>query len=260
MAIDEAMFRLAGRSAMPPTLRFYGWSNPSVSLGHFQHVENEIDLAYCRREGIDVVFRPTGGKAVYHDDDLTYAVISGEKEGLFPPDVMGTYQVISNCLISGLCGLDISARCADDGRADDPDRIRASCFSAPSRFELLVDGRKICGSAQVRSRQAFLQHGSLLMTFDPVKTYEIMLPHREPRDVQIKRLQESVTSLRDHLLLGADLRQRLCVALQEAFAEHFQTVFREGDLTAAEEDMKHELLQTKYRCGITGHKGQGMRS
>jgi len=165
---------------------------------------------------------------------------------------LGTYRVISDCLISGLRRLEVNTRYADEGREDDPDRIHASCFSVPSHFELLVDGRKICGSAQVRSRRAFLQHGSLLLTFDPVKTYDIMLPHREPREEQIRRLRESVTALRDHLLAGADLHQRICTVLKGAFAEHFQAVFREEGLTPQEEDIKEQLLQTKYRSGPTG--------
>ncbi|MBN2538425.1 MAG: lipoate--protein ligase family protein, partial [Deltaproteobacteria bacterium] len=76
MAIDEAIFRVNQRREMPPTLRFYGWKKPAVSLGYFQHAESEIQCGYCRDRDIDIVRRPTGGKAVLHGDDLTYSLVA----------------------------------------------------------------------------------------------------------------------------------------------------------------------------------------
>jgi lipoyl(octanoyl) transferase len=247
MAIDEAIFRQAQRTAMMPTLRCYGWSNPTVSLGYFQHVEREIDLTVCRKEGIDIVGRPTGGKAVYHDDDLTYAVVAGEKDAFFPTDIIGTYRVISQCIAAGLCQFGIKVELADRRCEGGPACLKTSCFSVPSHFELLVQNKKICGSAQVRSRGFFLQHGSLLMTFDPAKTYEVMLPHMEPKEDHVRRLRESITSMSDHLTLDDGMHWKICSALKQAFAEHFNATFREGELTAAEESLKSRLLQTKYR-------------
>ena len=257
MAIDEAIFRQAGRSVVPPTLRFYGWRSPSVSLGHFQRMDDEIDMALCQKQGIDAVYRPTGGKAVYHDDDLTYAVIAGDRDG-FPSDILGTYHLIGLCLAAGLRSVGIRAEIATQGRENDPGHLRASCFSVPSRFELLVDGRKICGSAQVRSRGIFLQHGSLLLTFDPVRTYDVILPHAEPREEQIARLRGSVTSVRDHQPMpGDDRLGQICRALQGAFADRLGAVFREAGLSPEEEELKENLLRTKYRRDVRrpGEKG-----
>ncbi|MDQ5984507.1 MAG: lipoyl(octanoyl) transferase [Syntrophus sp. SKADARSKE-3] len=246
MAIDEAIFRETLRVSAPPTLRFYGWIRPSVSLGYFQNIEHEIDGPVCLREGIDVVFRPTGGKAVYHDDDITYAVVAGKDDQHFPDDIMGTYRTISRCLAAGLAKLGVDARLADKGRQDDPKRLMASCFSLPSRFELLVDGKKICGSAQVRSRGGFLQHGSLLMTFDPARTYDVLFPHPEPREEHVRRLSRSVTSLSEHLALDSDIHRQVCNALKDAFTDQLHITLVEGALTPEEEDLKANLLRTKY--------------
>ncbi len=257
MAIDEAIFRQAQRNILTPTLRFYGWQKPSVSLGYFQRIEQEIDLAVCREEGIDIVCRPTGGKAVYHDDDLTYAVIAGGKETFFPPDIMGTYRVISDCIVSGLRRLGIAAELADKRCGDHPHRLKASCFSAPSHFELLVDRKKICGSAQVRSRDVFLQHGSLLMTFDPVKTYEVLLPHMAPKEDQIMRLQGAVTSVKEHMACDpGSMHRKTCSALKQAFAAHFGVTLRDGELTPEEEELKARLLQTRYRQESRDREGE----
>ena len=120
MAIDEAVFRQAQNSPVLPTLRFYGWCRPAVSLGYFQSLSNEIDLAACRREGIDIVCRPTGGKAVYHSDDFTYAVIAADRDALFPPDILGTYEVIGRWLMAGLRELGIRAELAQNERDGSP--------------------------------------------------------------------------------------------------------------------------------------------
>ena len=248
MAIDEAIFREAQRTAKIPTLRFYGWSKPSVSIGHFQNRANEIDLTVCQNEGIDIVCRPTGGKAVYHDDDLTYAVIAGEKNSSFPPDILGTYRVISQCMISGLRHLGIEAELAERHHGNNPEQLKASCFAVPANYELLVNRKKICGSAQVRSRGTFLQHGSLLITFDPVKTYEMMLPHAEPRSYHLRRLRDAVTSLQDYLPVSTpDSLREICFVLKQAFARHFDVILKDGELTPEEEKMKIRLLHSKYR-------------
>jgi len=254
MAIDEAIFREVQRSGGPPTIRLYGWMSPAVSIGHFQHIDREIDLDACRQGGVTVVRRPTGGKAVYHDDDLTYAVIAGENNTLFPPTILETYRVISKCLVQGLHKLGLEAILAEEGRMQGQGSLEASCFSVPSLHELLVQGRKICGSAQMRSRGVFMQQGSLLMSFDPEKTCDIMLPHREPRANQVQALQEKVTSLYDHLPRSVT-REDVCQSLIEAFQDEWAVSFAEGALTAAEEKLKDHLLATKYE-NLTKYSSQ----
>ncbi|MFA5181899.1 MAG: lipoate--protein ligase family protein [Syntrophales bacterium] len=245
MAIDEAIFREVQRTGGPPTIRLYGWLSPAVSIGYFQHIDWEIDLPACRKGGVTVVRRPTGGKAVYHDDDLTYAVIARENSSLFPPTILETYRVISQCLVQGLHRLGLEAILTAAGREPGEGSLAASCFSAPSLYELLVKGRKICGSAQMRSRGVFLQQGSLLLSFDPEKTCDLTLPHREPRAGQVQALQGKVTSLYEHLPRSVT-REDVCKSLVEAFQTGWEVSLAEGSLTPEEETLKDRLLETKY--------------
>lgn len=166
MAIDAALFEEVAGSSTPRTIvRFYGWSRPTVSLGRNQKIEIAVDMDYCVANGIDVVHRPTGGRAVLHDDELTYAVISNDSS-YFGDTIYGNYKTVSEALCRGYNGLGVPAVLAPDtkkvtGFANGAD---LPCFMSPSRYELMAGGRKIVGSAQRRVRDAFLQHGSMPIT------------------------------------------------------------------------------------------------
>ena len=245
MAIDEAIFRLNHRKGTPPTLRFYGWSPPSISLGYFQETFREVDVETCRREHIDIVRRPTGGKAVLHEHDITYAVVAKEFNPLFPPDIRGTYRVISSCIADALSELGIEAEMAVEGRTSHNESLKAACFSVPSQYELLVQKRKICGSAQVRSRGGFLQHGSILLDFDPVKTCSVLLPHHDDREKHIEQLRKSVTSIYEHTGPTVTVAN-ICHALKKSFEKKLGIELAEGGLTPEEEVLKTQLMSDKY--------------
>ena len=256
MAVDEAIFRERIRTKAPPTLRFYGWRTPTVSIGHNQDARREIDIVACRGLGIAIVRRPTGGKAVLHERELTYAVIAGDDVPPFPPDILETYRIISDCIGKGLAVCGIRTEIERNGRREAAESLGTSCFAFPSRYELLVAGRKICGAAQVRSHGVFLQHGALLMAFDPARTCAVMLPHRD-REKQIDRLRRSVTSVGEHAGPGVD-EAMLCRAFRDAFAARLGIGFREGTLTPREEALKVELMANKY--GSENWNGEGETS
>lgn len=245
MAADEAIFLQSQRQSSPPTIRFYTWLAPAVSIGYFQQINRDIDLAACRKRAIDLVRRPTGGKAVFHEHDLTYAVVGQQQRDGFPADILETYRIISRCLIAGLHGLGVDAVMAEEGRALPEIPAKASCFSAPSRYELLVKGRKICGSAQVRSRGSFLQHGSLLLDFDPLRTGEVLLPQQDGRDRQILHLRQSVTSLSEEGVSLPNI-EALWRTMKAGFEAALNVRLEEGVLTGAEAALKERLLKHKY--------------
>src|SRR5215468_5779833 len=164
MSIDVALLEEIEASPEPRTVvRFYGWQTPTISLGRNQKIERAVDAVYCRANGIDIVHRPTGGRAVLHDDELTYAVISNDSEA-FGDMIYGNYKRVSEALRLGYNRLGVPAILAPETRK--PSSITEDgdppCFASPSRYELMVQGRKIAGSAQRRIRRSFLQHGSLL--------------------------------------------------------------------------------------------------
>ena len=120
--------------------------------------------------------------------------------------------------------------------------MKSCCFSAPSRNELLVGGRKICGSAQVRRREGFLQHGLLLLDFNLERTAGFLLGARAPE--QLKKLRQSVTAVNDELASPVDKRE-ICSRLKRSFIEELGIDLEEGALTLVEETLKNELMK-KY--------------
>jgi len=168
MAVDAGLLNEVDGAADPRTIvRFYQWRRPTISLGRNQRVEKAVDRVYCEANGIDIVHRPTGGRAVLHDDELTYAVISNDSS-CFGDTIYGNYKRVSEALCLGYRHLGVPAVLAPDTRKPDITENGGDppCFISPSRYELMVEGRKIVGSAQRRVRRSFLQHGSMPITFD----------------------------------------------------------------------------------------------
>ena len=178
MAMDEKLLAEAVKGCAVPILRFYTWDPPAVSLGRFQEVASSVNLAACRKHGIDIVRRITGGRAVLHRHELTYSVIAPVDNHLFPNDVLGTYKVLAAGLLAGFVRLGVPAEMVSPSgeRAGmvNRDRSEPACFSSPSWYEILVHGRKIVGSAQRRLAGAFLQHGSILIDYDPLLEAEVI--------------------------------------------------------------------------------------
>ncbi len=156
MAKDQALL-----AAGEPVLRFYQWHPPCVSIGYFQNPERDIDLDYLKTAGIDLVRRPTGGRAVLHEDELTYALILPEI--LLPSGVVQSYRLVAGIFVEALGELGLV--CDMKGPEGRPDRS-AGCFSTASAYEICCRGKKIMGSAQVRRNGVVLQHGSLLLSVD----------------------------------------------------------------------------------------------
>jgi lipoate-protein ligase A len=173
MALDEALLEAVARGSSPPVLRLYRWAPPAVSLGYFQRGEGVVNLQACRDLGYDIVRRITGGRAVLHHREATYAVISPEKSSLFPGGILENYRVIAGVLLQAFQSLGIDATLAparDTGRKERGAQSSA-CFTASASYELSSRGCKITGSAQKRQDGAFLQHGSIPLDLDPVQLF-----------------------------------------------------------------------------------------
>ncbi|MFO7569904.1 MAG: biotin/lipoate A/B protein ligase family protein [Smithellaceae bacterium] len=242
MAIDEAVFRETVTHGKPPTLRFYGWRKAAVSIGYFQDIENEINIHQCRLAGIDVVRRLTGGKAVFHSHEITYFLAAPHAEKLFPNEIEGTYRRISACLARALSLMGIEAVLAPPPGQTIKTDLRSSCFSVPSGNELLVGGRKICGSAQMRNNGGFLQHGSLLLTFNPEKTAALILPLSAVEGPA--RLRHSVAAVNEIISFPVS-EETVCAALKKGFVDELGISVEEGELTRSEVLLSQRLVH-KY--------------
>jgi lipoate-protein ligase A len=215
MAVDEVL--LAGAAAGgPPTLRLYRWRGPWLSLGYGQ-VPSPDRLRACRAAGVGVVRRATGGRAVLHGADLTYAVAAPAH--LLPDGLEPTYRALSEVLRRALRALGVEAERAAAARP--PDAF--DCFAAPAAEELCVGGRKLVGSAQRRvggpTGGAVLQHGSIRLAPDP------------PRARAAAGLGAGATSLAE---LGVADRAALARALPRALASRLGATLAPGRLSGAE--------------------------
>ncbi len=159
MAVDEALLRLPESGW---TLRLYGWKSPTVSLGYGQPLARGVDEARARELGVGVVRRLTGGRAVLHDAEITYAIAAPADEGALAGGISLSYRRIAQGLQAGLASLGVDAHVERTGAASAPSS-KGPCFSARTRYELSAGGRKLAGSAQRRADGRLLQHGSLLL-------------------------------------------------------------------------------------------------
>lgn len=165
MAVDEAVGRAVAKGESPPTLRFFRWQPPCLSLG-FNQPYDVADEAFCVAHGLDITRRPTGGRAVLHHYELTYSVAVPLGLPPFPRDLQGCYRLICQALIAGLRHLGVAAELSKAPASLIPPGSAAPCFIQPAGGEIVVGGRKLVGSAMRRLGAAILQHGSLLLDWD----------------------------------------------------------------------------------------------
>ena len=245
MAIDEGILRSMAHTVDPqPVLRFYGWNPATLSIGYTQSFHKEVDEAACKVEGIDIVRRPTGGRAVLHEYELTYSVIAPESN----PNVVGTviqsYLKISQALLKGFQTLGIDADMVASGGK--PQERSAMCFDAPSWYELAVDGRKLVGSAQVRKEGVLLQHGSILLHFDAERLFRLLkFSSEEGRQRLLTGFKAKACAL-DEVWTKPIEREVLEREVCFGFRDIMEMELLRSQLTAQEKSLMKEALD-KYR-------------
>ena len=222
MRTDEALLhRVENASPRCTIVRFYRWAEPTISVGKYQRIEESMQIEYCRDHGIPVVRRPTGGRSVFHAEELTYSLVSNDWEHFPLHSVQKTYLRIATALQKGLRQLRIPVELAEgrsEARVRWADQIRKPCFVSSARYELVSRGRKIAGSAQRRLKRGFLQHGSIPLRID----YEVMAG---ALGVEEEFLQAGVISASS--AAGRDISfGSLSQALQTGFEEAFQVRLR----------------------------------
>jgi lipoate-protein ligase A len=232
MALDEAIMEMVAAGGSPPTLRFYQWAPPCLSLGKRQPLDG-VDLTACRADGVDVVRRATGGWAILHTDELTYSVTLQPDDPRVGGAILDTYRTLSQGLIAGLwlLGADVEMNPVIPGGAQN---TSAACFEAPSAYEITVGRRKLIGSAQTRPAGKVLQHGSLPLYGDigRVARYLTFASEDERRALET-HLRERATTLSDTLgrpVTFAEAAQ----AMAHGFAEALNVELAPGEPTADE--------------------------
>jgi lipoate-protein ligase A len=244
MAIDEAILHAVSMRKSLPTLRFYGWDPPCLSLGYAQRWE-VVDTVACAQRGWDVVRRPTGGRAILHIDELTYSVCVPESEPRVHGGLLASYRRLSDALAAGLERLGLQpARAQPDGAQHGAD-LGAACFDTPSNFEITVDGRKLVGSAQARKKGVVLQHGTLPLYGDIARIIEGLSANEERRAELRRRLLNSA------ITLEASLGRRLTydqavVEIGAGFASALNLRLEPGALSDWEIEQAEQIRADKF--------------
>jgi lipoyl(octanoyl) transferase len=241
MAIDEAILLHHLDGKVPPTLRVFRWTQPSISLGRFQNVEREIDTADCQNNGIALVRRPTGGRAVYHRDEFTYSIVIGKQYGI-PSGVVAAYTYLSQGLLAALRLLGIQAEISDERVHKNPS---AACFASSTQADLTSGGFKLVGSAQVWKDDALLQQGSLPLDDRATEFFGLLrFPDEDTRQEALKLYNEKTTPL--HTFNSDASWDNVAQAFRNGFSTFLQSEFVPGELTSSEWDLARQLVQDKY--------------
>lgn len=249
MAVDEAVVRSVERGASPPTIRVFGWTPPAVSFGYAQRVEREVSFDRCRDLGVGWVRRPTGGRAVLHWNELTYSVLCSADDPHLGGNILEAYEKISVCLVAGVRRLGVEAR-FEPHRQSLPvpraERLTNPCFSSTSQFEVVVEGKKLVGSAQRRMGSVLLQHGSLLIGPEHKQIVDLMPDGEEEIKAQFREeLDVHTTSLGD--VLGRTVSfEEVAEALWAGFDEALGVVLEEAHLSPEEAEEAERLATEKY--------------
>ncbi|ADU29953.1 lipoate--protein ligase family protein [Evansella cellulosilytica] len=250
MALDEKLMDWHREKKLPPIIRFYGWNPATLSVGYFQKVEKEIDLKAVKEHGLGFVRRPTGGRGVLHEDELTYSVIVSEDHPQMPETVTEAYRVISEGLLEGFRELGLDAEFSIPRTDEEKNALKrprsAVCFDAPSWYELVVEGRKIAGSAQTRQKNVILQHGSIILTLDEDKLFDIFkYPNERVRERMQKAFKNKAVAINDltnKKFTIEDMKNAFKVGFEKALNISLNPI----SLTKEQEREVQDLVSVKY--------------
>ncbi|UCE17483.1 MAG: lipoate--protein ligase family protein [Gemmatimonadota bacterium] len=240
MAVDETLLGMVLSGHRPTTVRVYGWRPRAISVGYGQPVLKDIDIEKCVREGVDIVRRLTGGRAVLHDEEVTYSVVAPENGPGIGGTITETYRRIGLALICGLKHVGLEANLH---RATSIGRHNPSCFSSAGRYEIVYRGKKLIGSAQRRLDGVILQHGSLLTGSGYRDLARFLRSDGPPTPVGTSMGQ--VTTLSE--VLGDKPQfDTICDALRRGFEEAFGCRLIEHNLSDEEQALVEKLRLERY--------------
>ena len=245
MAGDEAVLEAVEKKIVLPTLRLYAWEPPCVSIGYAQPF-NDIDRPRLQALGWDCVRRPTGGRAILHTDELTYSVVAPQSDPRVSGGVLESYQRLSFALLTALHSLNIPALSLPNqiiGRNHDAGAV---CFEVPSNYEIVVNDKKLIGSAQARRKNVVLQHGTLPLLGDLTRITKVLYFSDEAnRNVAAIRLLSHATTV--EMVLGYRLSwDEVAKAFLSSFQSELNLELIQSELTDQEIIHTHILEQEKY--------------
>ncbi|MHB1340136.1 MAG: lipoate--protein ligase family protein [Coriobacteriia bacterium] len=232
MAIDRAVLRARSTGDAPPTLRLYRWTVPTVTLGRFQPA-GDVDRDLCRRSGFAVVRRPTGGRGVLHNDELTYSIVASTEDGV-PQGVAASYRHLCSALAAAYATLGVPAELTARPRGE---RGAGACYLHSTHADLSLGAAKLSGSAQVWERGAVLQHGSFVRSRDTAAEARVFRLGEEAT----ARLERETTTLAD-VLGAAPSLDRIAQTVIGAVEETLGIRLVSGNLSREEQEEAHSTV------------------
>jgi lipoyl(octanoyl) transferase len=245
MAVDEAILESVYKGDSPTTLRLYAWQPACLSLGHAQPF-SEVNIQALAANGWEVVRRPTGGRAILHVNELTYAVIAPETEPRVKGGVMKSYLRLSHTLVEALKLLGLAPQANKKNQQDKKEKPNPVCFEVPSHYEITVNGKKLIGSAQARRQEGILQHGTLPLYGDLTRIITALAFQNEDLASQAhERILAHATTV-ERELGTPPTWQQASDAFQQAFIRNLNLLLKPGELTLREKQRAQILMQEKY--------------
>jgi len=258
MALDEKLMEWHRNKELPPIIRFYGWAPATLSVGYFQQIEKEIDLKAVNSYQLGFVRRATGGRGVLHDDELTYSVVVSEDHPAMPETVTEAYRVISEGLLEGFRNLGLQAEFSIPRSFEEKENLKnprsSVCFDAPSWYELVVEGRKLAGSAQTRQKGIILQHGSIILSIDEEKLFDLFIfPNEKVRRRMQQGFHKKAVAMNDILDKTVSLDQ-VKLAFKKGFETGLNIQLKSYVLTEEQESQVYQLMEDKYNQDFWNYK------
>jgi lipoate-protein ligase A len=242
MAIDEALLVIAKEKKLPPALRVYKFVPPTLSIGYFQSMEREVDLKRCKEKGYGIVRRPTGGRAVLHDKELTYSVTVAYPHRILEMNLLDSFHYICKGIIRAISVLGGEAYFSS---REDNEISSPSCFAAPTFSDIIMHGKKVVGSAQMRNNFGLLQHGSILYHVDVDDIFDCFNMDAKKKEKLSALAKKKISSLSDEIgkeITFEMVKEALKIGMSEALGEELV----ETDLSEEEVKMANKLYREKY--------------
>ena len=242
MAIDEALLTLEKEKGFPPALRVYRFVPPTLSIGYFQSINREIDIERCKEKGYDFVRRPTGGRAVLHDKELTYSMTIAYPHRILDMNLLDSFHYICKGIIRAI---DLLGGKAYFSSREDHEISSPSCFAAPTFSDILINGKKVVGSAQMRNSNGLLQHGSILYRVDVDDIFDCFNMDVEKKKKLAKLASKKISSLSDEI--GKEITfDMIRDALKKGMAEMLGEKLVDTKLSDDEIKLANKLYKEKY--------------
>lgn len=249
MAVDEAIALSCAQGKVLPTLRFYIFDPPAITLGHSQLID-QFNLSAVEKKGFHLVRRITGGTAVLHKNDLVYSLVM--PENFLPEKVVDAYRFLSDGLVEGLKNIGLKA----EKKIAESQERQASCYLNQNPYDVVINGKKISGNAQARIKGVVLQHGTIIIENNLDHLFDCLFTGDEEKKNLFEQALKSVTSLEKELKKKPGI-DKVAKAMTEGFKKLFSIrnlVLQSGELTQKEKTLAKNLYRQKYSANEWNHQ------